>query len=216
MLHNKISNMLRKLALVYIIIVVYCISAISQIDFGMRGGINFTWPKAYYFSQPGYEYKLTLQNTLSTGFHFGFISQIKLFKILIQPEILITSINNTIEYEEMTDGDIQIINQEFNRLDMPVLALIKIKAFKIELGPVASVLLKDKSDLFDEIGYKQKYNNITLGYQAGIGLEISKLTFDLKYEGNLSKFGNGIEIGDDTFNFNTKSNQLILSMGVFF
>ena len=208
--------MLRKLALVNIIIVVYCISAISQIDFGIRGGINFTWPKAYNFSQPGYEYELNLQNNLSTGFHFGLISQIKLFKILLQPEILFTNINNSVEYQEIADGDIHSIHQEFNRLDMPVLAIIKIKAFKIELGPVSSLLLKDKSDLFDEIGYKQKYNNITLGYQAGIGLEISKLTFDLKYEGTLSKFGDVIEIGDNTFNFNTKSNQVILSMGVFF
>jgi hypothetical protein len=208
--------MLRKLALFNIIAVVFCISAVSQIDFGIRGGINFNWSKAYNFSQPGYEYKLKIQNTLSTGFHFGVISRIKLFKILIQPEILFTSLNNTIEYEEITDGEIQIINQEFDRLDLPVLALIKLKAFKIEIGPVASFLLKDKSDLYDEIGYKQKYNNITLGYQAGIGLDISKLTFDLKYEGNLSKFGNGLEIGGNTFNFNTKSNQLILSMGVFF
>ena len=208
--------MLRKLVLVYIIAVVYCISAISQMNFGIRGGINFNWPKAYNFSKPGYEYKLTIQNNLGTGFHFGFISQFKLFKILIQPEILFTSINNTIEYEEIGDGEINIINQEFNRLDIPVLALIRIKAFKIELGPVGSVLLKDKSDLFDEIGYKQKYNKAIFGYQAGIGLEISKFSFDLKYEGSLSKFGYGIEIGDNTFSFNSRSNQLILSMGVFF
>jgi hypothetical protein len=208
--------MLKKLAIFYIIIAMFCTSAISQIDFGIRGGINFNWPGTSIFSQSGYPYKLTLQNNLSTGFHFGLISRIKLFKIMIQPEILFTSNNNTIEYEEMTDGEIHLISQEFNKLDIPVPVLIKIKAFKIEFGPVASVLLKDKSDLFDEIGYRQKYNNITVGYQAGIGLDISKLTFDLKYEGNLSKFGYGIEIEDDTFNFNTKSNQLILSMGIFF
>lgn len=208
--------MLKKLALLYIMAVMFCAAAVSQIDFGIRGGVNFYWPKAYNFSQPGYEYKLSLQNNLSTGFHFGLISRIKLFKILIQPEILFTNINNTIEYEEVFDGEVHSINQEFNRLDMPVMALVKIKSFKIEFGPVASLLLKDKSDLFDEIGYRQKYNNITFGYQAGIGLEVTKLTFDLKYEGNLSKFGYGIEIGDDTFNFNTKSNQLVFSIGVFF
>lgn len=208
--------MLRKLVLLYIMAVIFCSSAISQIDFGFRGGVNFYWPRAYNFSQPGYEYELNLQNNLSTGFHFGLISRIKLFKILLQPEILFTNINNTVEYQEIVDGEIHSIHQEFNRLDLPVMALIKIKAFKIEFGPVASLLLKDKSELFDEIGYRQKYNNVTFGYQAGIGFEISKLTFDLKYEGNLSKFGYGIEIGDDTFSFNTKSNQLILSIGVFF
>ncbi len=208
--------MLKKLAILYIIAVMFSTSAISQIDFGIRGGINFNWPGASDFSQPGYPYKLTLQNNIGTGFHFGLISRIKLFKIMIQPEILFTSNNNTIEYQEMTDGEIHLTSQEFNKLDVPVLALIKIKAFKIEFGPVASVLLKDKSDLFDEIGYRQKYNNVTVGYQAGIGLDISKFSFDLKYEGNLSKFGYGIEIGDDTFNFDTRSNQLILSMGIFF
>ncbi len=208
--------MLKKLAILYIIAVMSGTSAISQIDFGIRGGINFNWPGVSDFTQPGYPYKLTLQNSISTGFHFGLISRIKLFKIMIQPEILFTSNNNTIEYQEMTDGEIHLTSQEFNKLDMPVLALIKIKAFKIEFGPVASVLLKDKSDLFEEIGYRQKYNNITAGYQAGIGLDISKFSFDLKYEGILSKFGYGIEIGDDTFNFDTGSNQLILSMGIFF
>ena len=81
---------------------------------------------------------------------------------------------------------------------------------------VASVLLKDKSDLFDEIGYKQKYNNITLGYQAGIGLEISKLTFDLKYEGNLSRLGTGIKIGNETYSFDNRMKQWILSVGLYF
>lgn len=208
--------MIKKLALLQIITVIYCTSAISQIYFGIRGGVNFNWPKTYNFSQPGYEYKLALQNTLRTGFHFGLVSQIKLFKILIQPELLFTSINNNIEYEEITDGEIHVINQEFNRLDMPVLALIKIKSFKIEIGPVGSVLLKDKSDLYDEIGYRQKFKKATFGYQAGIGMDISKLTFDLKYEGSLSKFGDGIEIGDNTFNFDSRANQLIVSMGVFF
>lgn len=208
--------MLKKLALLQIITVIYCTSAISQIDFGIRGGVNFNWPKTYSFSQPGYEYKLALQNTLRTGFHFGLVSQIKLFKILIQPELIFTSINNNIEYEEIADGEIHVINQEFNRLDMPVLALIKIKSFKIEIGPVGSVLLKDKSDLFDETGYRQKFKKATFGYQAGIGMEISKLTFDLKYEGSLSKFGDGIEIGENTFSFDSRANQLIISMGVFF
>ncbi|UCH13734.1 MAG: PorT family protein [Bacteroidales bacterium] len=208
--------MIKKLAVFLIIAVIYCTSASSQIDFGIRGGVNFNWPGTYSFSQPGYEYRLAIQNTLRTGFHFGLVSQVKLFKILIQPELIFTSINNNIEYEEVGDGEIHVINQEFNRLDMPVLALIKIKSFKIELGPVGSVLLKDKSDLFDETGYRQKFKKATIGYQAGIGIEISKLTFDLKYEGSLSKFGDGIEIGDNTFSFDPRTNQLILSLGVFF
>lgn len=206
----------RKLILIFIIAAAWCSSAISQKEIGIRGGINFNLPMAFKFSQPGYNYELTIRNTLRTGFHFGLVSQIKVLGILMQPEILFTSVNNNLEYEEITTGEIHIIKQEFSRLDMPVLALLKVKAFKLELGPVGSILLKDKSILFDETGYEQKYKKASLGYQAGLGFEVSKLIFDVKYEGSLSKFGNGLEIGEDIFNYNPRSNQFIISMGVFF
>ena len=199
-----------------IIAVAYCSSAISQMKIGIRGGVNLNLPKSYEFSQPGYNYELTIQNTLRTGFHFGLVSQVKLFDILIQPEILITSVNNNLEYEDITSGEIHLVKQGFNRLDIPVLALLRIKAFKLELGPVGSILLKDKSVLFDEIGYEQKYKMALLGYQAGLGFEIFKLTFDVRYEGSLSRFGYEIEIGEDTFNYNSRSSQFIVSMGAFF
>jgi len=208
--------MLRKLIIILIITAVYCSSAISQIETGIRAGLNLNLPRPFKFSQPGYNYELAIQNTLRPGFHFGLVSRFKMFGILIQPEILFTSVNNDLEYEDITSGEIHLVKQEFNRLDMPVLALLRVKAFKLELGPVGSILLKDKSVLFDEIGYEQKYNIASLGYQAGLGFDISKFTFDIKYEGNLSKFGHGIEIGEDTFNYNPRSNQFIASMGVFF
>ena len=208
--------MLRKLIIIFAITAIFCFSSFSQIEVGIRGGINLNLPEIYKFSQPGYDYELIFQNTLKPGFHFGLVSQVRLFGILVQPEILFTSVNSDLEYEDITNGDIHLVKQEFNRLDMPVLALLRIKAFKLEFGPVGSILLKDKSILFDEIGYELKYNTVSLGYQAGLGFEISKFMFDVKYEGSLSKFGHGIEIGEDIFGYNPRSSQFIVSMGIFF
>ena len=206
----------RKLALICAVITMFSMSAFSQAKIGIRGGLNFNLPRDYTFSQSGYNYELTIQNTLRTGFHFGLVSQVKLYGVLIRPEILFTSVNNNIQYKETMTGENHMVNQEFNRLDIPVMALLRIKSFRLGFGPVGSILLKEKSIIFDEIGYEQKYNIASLGYQCGLGIEIRKLIFDVKYEGSLSRFGNGIEIGDNTFGYNPRSSQFIISMGIFF
>ena len=206
----------RKLALICAVITLFSTSAFSQAKIGIRGGLNFNLPRDYTFSQSGYNYELTIQNTLRTGFHFGLVSQVKLLGVLIRPEILFTSVNNNIQYKETMTGENHLVNQEFNRLDIPVMALLRIKSFRLGFGPVGSILLKEKSIIFDEIGYEQKYNIASLGCQGGLGIEIGKMIFDVKYEGSLSRFGNGIEIGDNTFGYNPRSSQFIISMGIFF
>jgi hypothetical protein len=206
----------RKLALICVVITLISVSAFSQAKIGIRGGLNFNLPRDYTFSQSGYNYELTIQNTLRTGFHFGLVSQVKLLGVLIRPEILFTSVNNNIQYKETMTGENHLVNQEFNRLDIPVMALLRIKSLRLGFGPVGSVLLKEKSIIFDEIGYEQKYNIASLGYQSGLGIEIGKMIFDVKYEGSLSRFGNGLEIGDNTFGYNPRSSQFIVSMGIFF
>jgi hypothetical protein len=208
--------MQRKLVLIYTVITIFCASAFSQAKIGIRGGVNLNLPRNYTFSQSGYNYELAIQNTLRTGFHFGLVSEVELLGVLIQPEILFTSVNNNIQYRETTTGDIHMVNQEFNRLDMPVMALLRIKCFRLGIGPVGSILLKEKSIIFDEIGYDQKYNIASLGYQGGVGFEVAKLIFDFKYEGSLSRLGDKIEIGDNTFGYNPRSSQFIVSIGVFF
>ncbi|MCK7531208.1 MAG: hypothetical protein MZV63_09280 [Marinilabiliales bacterium] len=42
---------------------------------------------------------------------------------------------------------------------------------------------------------KATYNKATFGYQAGVGFDLLKrLTVDVRYEGNLSKFGEEVMI----------------------
>jgi hypothetical protein len=61
-----------------------------------------------------------------------------------------------------------------------------------------------------------QWNKATIGYQAGIGLDVGKMALDVRYEGNLSKFGTGIDTGNTTTSFDTRLNQIIVSIGFFF
>jgi hypothetical protein len=60
----------------------------------------------------------------------------------------------------------------------------------------------------------RNYKNATFGYQLGVGIYFGNLILDLKYEDNLSKFGDAINIGNQRFAVDQRQNQIILSLGV--
>ncbi len=185
----------------------------GQIKLGLRAGISSSNVKVDDVVKIGSEeYKLKSGDP-KVGFHFGLVSRIQLFNLFVQPELLFTSSGGDVKVTDI-NGFTTVKEQKYNKLDIPVLAGIKFGPARIEVGPVASVLLSSKSELFDN--GKETMKNATIGYQAGVGLDISRLAIDLKYEGNLSKLGDGVKIGGDEYNFDTRNSQLILSLGFFF
>ncbi len=59
---------------------------------------------------------------------------------------------------------------------------------------------------------------MTIGYQAGVGIDILKtLTFDVRYEGSLKKYQNQIEnLTGTKFNLDDRPNAFLFSLGLFF
>ncbi len=185
----------------------------AQIKFGIRGGISSSRVKLKEFDNP--EYKLDYNNS-QVGFHFGVISQIKISMVVIQPELLFSTARTDLALTEIATGEKQIGKQSFNKLDLPIIAGVIIGPMKLQAGPIASVMLHSKSDLLKDNGIEQSFKGATIGYQAGVGLELGSLLLDVKYEGNLSKFGDGITIAGQDFDFDQRLNQLILSLGFLF
>ena len=64
---------------------------------------------------------------------------------------------------------------------------------------------------------ESNFKNAVFGYQLVAGIDIlKKITFDFKYEGNLSKLGEGITLGGSDFKFDQRNPQFIFSLGIFF
>jgi len=190
----------------------------SQIKFGIRGGINSSRLNSSTEVITG-DYKITCPNYSVIGYHAGLISQIKLFSFFIQPELLYSHINNDLNVYNLNSAnpeDATAVKQTINRIDIPVLVGFKLSILKLEAGPVASFVISNNSDLQTITEYDLQWNKATIGYQAGIGLDIGKIALDVKYEGNLSKLGTGITIGNTTTSFDTRLNQIIVSIGFFF
>jgi hypothetical protein len=210
--------MKHKLITLLLMLMVTSSLAFSQIKFGLRGGINSSKMNSSTEVNTG-DYKITCPNYSVIGYHAGLIGQIDLFSFFLQPELLYTSIRNDLDVYDLqgANPDEAIsVKQKLNRIDVPVMLGFKLKILKLEVGPVASFMISSSSDLETITQYDMQWNKATIGYQAGIGLDIGKIALDVKYEGNLSNLGTGIKIGNTTTPFDTRLNQIILSVGLFF
>ncbi|MFW5657681.1 MAG: porin family protein [Bacteroidota bacterium] len=150
------------------------------------------------------------------GFHIGAFGRIQIKSWSIQPELLFTSAGGNILITEEGTNETDVRELVYNKMDIPIMLGKSFdKNFRIQAGPAFSFLLSDDArnvDLQEEI--EQNYNNSTVGYQVGVGLELGDLSIDLKYEGNLSKLGKSITIDNRSLNTDLRNNQLILSIGL--
>jgi hypothetical protein len=145
------------------------------------------------------------------GYQFGLFARIKVpvVGLYIQPEALLSQTSSTI-----TSGTSNV-DLNFNRLDVPVLLGAKIGPLRINAGPAFSFLTKAESDVSGiVVDIKDNYSNTTVGFQAGLGVDILKFVIDLKYEGALSeKFGETITAGGNSFQTDERSSQIVLAVG---
>ena len=96
---------------------------------------------------------------------------------------------------------------------MPILLGVKVGPLRLNAGPAASVMISDPKEIIQGATYKKA----TFGYQAGVGLDLfKKLTFDLRYEGNLNQFGDEITVAGQTFTLDDRTGALIVHVGYIF
>ncbi len=200
-----------------LLIILVCLGCVvtanSQIKLGLRAGLNSFYVAGDDFQQGN----ITISNVKGSevGFHGGLMLQVSFLGLFIQPEVLLTSVSNQVKISEL--GQVNLANQQFTRLDMPVLVGVRLGAARIGAGPVATIMLNSTSELKNFHAYEEKFNSATFGFQAGIGLDIAKfLALDLKYEGSLSKLGTGMVVGGVERPFDSRASQIILSVGILF
>lgn len=154
----------------------------------------------------------------SAGFHAGLFARFSVLGFYVQPEAVFTSTGGeiVINSEDVNANVDQIKSIRYNKLDVPVLFGFKIgPLFRVNAGPSFSLLLSsDARDGNAQNEIEENYNDATVGFQAGIGLDISKLTFDLRYENNLSALGEEVSFPSaGTFNTDLRNQQWLFSLG---
>ncbi|MEM1326615.1 MAG: porin family protein [Bacteroidota bacterium] len=188
----------------------------AQVLFGVRGGFNTTDIEAE-------QLLITNDETLQAfnlavadvkfGVHAGLFLKVPITDfIFIQPEVLFNS--NRVDFQrDDTEG---IFREKYQYLDIPVIAGFQFGPIKPQFGLVGHVFLRSNSEL-DIEGYRQDFRDLTVGWQGGLGLEFGdKFLVDVRYEGNLSKFGNHITVAGEEYAFDDRPSRLVFILGYAF
>ena len=188
----------------------------SQVKIGLRGGFSSKSVDANNVILSNND-TLGLSNVRG-GYHIGAFTQIKAGKFFIQPEVLFNSgsADFTLSSVRNSEGRKEIIKDTYNQMDVPVILGYKSGSFRIGAGPVGHVHLNEKSDLLKKEGFKEAFDQMTYGYQIGVGLDLWKLLIDIKYEGNFTDFDEFIQFNDMDVNLSDAPSRWVLSFGYAF
>lgn len=194
------------------------IPATSQLNFGVKAGMstnNLNLDQT--FQTVDGDLVLESLGDATYGFHGGLFLRLTVLGVYLQPEVLLSTVENQIKITKPGETVSEIKGQRFNKLDIPVMVGFKVGFLRINAGPAATILLESPKDLLDSDNYEDIYKAATFGYQAGLGVDLfKKVTLDLRYEGNLNKFRDEIEFGGEAFQLDQRSGSILLSAGFIF
>ena len=210
---------------IVIVLLIVSVTSEAQIKFGAKAGVTSTSINADQtienISGENYD-ALEVQGKEATinGFQAGLFGRISIASLYVQPEVLFSRSVTEVQVKEIDQGTVQETfdeEQKFSKIDIPLMAGWKFGPARIQLGPVASIVLSNQSAIEAATNATEEFNEATWGYQVGAGLDLlNTLTLDIKYEGSLSNFGDGVVVGGEERSFDSRPNQFIFSLGIFF
>jgi hypothetical protein len=196
-------------------------SVAAQTRFGIKAGLNtvdISDETLKVTDKEGLEQlKLSVDNA-DYGINIGLYLLAKAKNFYIQPELIYNS--NATDYK-LDDFDNlgftdSIVTEKYQYLDVPIMLGLRLGALRIGGGPVGHVYLSNTSDLIDFPGYKQDFKNISWGWQAGLGLDLWAINLDVRYEGNLTEFGDHFNFFGNKFHFSDTPTRVIATIGISF
>ena len=204
-------------------------SASSQYDpafrFGIKAGANLSninGSNDLSLSSGGNAFNFKDNDNRSLGFAGGVFFRFGR-TFYVQPEILLSQKGGKFNvYKDGVQNSDGKVDVRFSNLDVPVLFGVRVaKFFRINVGPMASLRMSSNGkigDSFDDVTGDNSSttfkNRLAYGYQAGVGIDLGRLSLDVRYEGN---FTDVVKINFDNATtasqFGKKSNAFQATLG---
>ena len=177
---------MKKYLLSIAMLLAVAISAKAQFSLGVKGGVNF--------SQINTD---NLKESATTGYDVGLFARFgKSF--YVQPEFYLGSKSGKFDFATVGSAVVEQGKETFTTLNVPLLLGKSFGSsslnFRLMAGPVYSYYLSRSDNFSTNVNNAYhdfgSFNNSTLGYQAGAGIDLGPITADLRYEGSLTKLNN--------------------------
>jgi hypothetical protein len=158
---------------------------LPSFQFGVKGGVNL--------SSLGSTASTTFSSNNRAGYLAGFWARIGAIGFNFQPELYLTSKNVDIISNGVED------KAKFTSIDVPLLFGGKIGAFgfggRFYTGPLISFAIDKNQSFGGAVGnvFSLNYRDQNFAWQFGAGLDIQKISVDLRYEAGITKqdYGSG-------------------------
>ncbi|WP_165933526.1 porin family protein [Arundinibacter roseus] len=193
--------------------------------FGLKAGVNLSNIRGNDLSlgSGGSAFNFEDNSNRALGFAGGVFFRFGR-KFYVQPEILLSQKGGTFNvYRDGVTNEEGKLDVRFSNLDVPVMLGGRFgKFFRVNVGPVASLRMTNSGKISDAFNQytdnevEETYNNnVTFGYQAGVGFDFGRLSLDVRYEGNLNDVVNINYNNVETANkFGRKSNLFQATLGI--
>ncbi len=194
--NQKIKLTLLILAFVFMLPSVFAQTGTS---YGIKGGLNYN-ANGDYFESVG---AFAENPDRNIGFHLGVFGKFG-NSLYFRPELMYTK----------TRSDYNSGEFDFKKIDAPLLVGIKVLGpVSVFAGPALQYIIEGD---FDGVTIDSVENELSVGLNFGIGLNLEKFGIDLRYErgfsDNEAQFLSNNNIG--TSRLDTRPDQLILSLSV--
>ena len=192
------------------ILAFYSISINAQLDinYGLKTGLNYNVNGNLSISGglAGFYEKVSSERDF--GFHIGTYAQLNFTKLYVRPELVFTKTKSTYNHILSPASEFKL-----SMLEIPVLVGFRImKPINLYIGPTFQYIIDNEFSTNFDLNLE---NDIVLGLNVGIALQLQKLGFDLRYSPGLSEnlavYLDEVPADGMGYSINTKSDQIIFS-----
>lgn len=196
---------MKKLIAIFCLLSSTLVLKAQTFDFGVKAGLNrgtlsSSIPK--------------IETSGATGFVAGTYGRVGIFGFFAQPEIVFSQRKGA--FKSDTNGT-AIINT-LSYIDIPVLFGYKLLFARVNLGPNFQFLTSAKQvadDLNKDPNFsRSNFNASNIGYQVGVGVDLLKLSLDIRYDGSFGSLGKKITTASgNTIDYSTRSSMWQFTVG---
>lgn len=194
-----------------ILLFLVCFSAAKAQEFvlGAKAGLTST-------QVIGSDFKSFSSPDNYNGFLVGAYARVGLVGFFIQPEVLFRNLNFSV-----TNKNNSSASNNLSYVDVPVLFGKKfLKLLRVSAGPNFQFLVNkditvsNASSAVDPIK-EGDFKNFVLGAQAGVGVDVWKLSFDIRYDFSLTQIGAAAQLvnNNNSVDFSTRASMFQFSVG---
>lgn len=143
------------------------------------------------------------------GFVAGVYSRFGILGFFAQPEFQFNQRRGTLT------GNNSEANQTLSYIDVPLLVGKKfLKITRFYAGPNLQFLMNaSQSGINDPNFNKSNFNNFAVGGILGCGVDILKVSVDLRYDFSITNLGKEITVGGNKFDYSTRAGMWQLTVG---